>query len=86
MQRSGALVDLGKTLGEEELVASFQDGCRQRWRRVEKVKSGLVVKVPYRHQKPLDITCASHGDRVLLCSGMTLCVQTPAHWLHRIVK
>ncbi len=86
MQRGVALVDLGKTVGEEELVASFQDGCRQRWRRVEKVKSGPVVKVPYRHQQLLDITCASHGDRVLVCSDMTSCQQTPAHSLHRIVK
>ena len=41
MQRSVALVDLGKTLGEEELVASFQDGCRQLGRASRRSKADL---------------------------------------------
>jgi hypothetical protein len=49
MQRGVAFVDLGEMLGEEELVASRQPGRGQRRCRVEKVRSGLVVKVRDRY-------------------------------------
>src|SRR5262245_44896108 len=43
MQRSVAFVDLCKALGQEELITSGQRSRRQRWSRVEKVSSSLVV-------------------------------------------
>ncbi len=76
LQRGVAFVDLGETLGEEELVTSRQPGRRQRRCRVEKVHSGLVVKVRDRYQQPREVHCASHGDCFLPCDRMTLCVRT----------
>jgi hypothetical protein len=69
MQRGVAFVDLGETLGEEELVASRQPGRRQRRCRVEKVRSGLVVKVRDRCQQPPEVHRASHGDCLLRATG-----------------
>ena len=72
MQRGVAYVDLGETLGEEELVRSRQPGRRQRRYGVEKVHSGVVVKVRDRSQ-PRRVHRVTHGDcfpfdRVALCA------------------
>ncbi len=67
MQRSVALVDMGETLGKEELVAARQPGRRQRRCRAEKVHSGLMVKVRDRYQQPREARSASHGDCYLRC-------------------
>jgi hypothetical protein len=66
---SVAFVNLGETLGEKELVASRQSGRRERRCRVEKVRSGLVVKVRDRYQQPRQGHCAGHG-MLLPCDRM----------------
>jgi hypothetical protein len=69
MQRGVAFVDLGETLGEEELLASRQPGRRQRRCRAEQVHSGLVVKARDRYQQAGEVHRASHGDCFLPATG-----------------